>query len=113
MHIRLVNSVVQVNLDSLNNQFFINYLDFLISKVFKILPISEEQPETLRDYLESLIIELKGNQSLISQIKCDANFLSLLGTLQYFVENDCSHRTIKKEVFKCINIIQGLQEKYK
>jgi hypothetical protein len=105
--------MVQVNLDSLNNQFFINYLDFLISKVFKILPISEEQPETLRDYLSSLIIELKGNQSLISQIKYDANFLSLLGTLQYFAENDCSHRTIKKEVFKCINIIQGLQEKYK
>lgn len=105
--------MVQVNLDSLNDQFFINYLNFLISKVYKILPISEEQPETLKDYLESLIIELKGNQSLISQIKHDANFLSLLGTLQYFIENNCTHRVIKREVFKCISIIQGLQEKYK
>lgn len=105
--------MVQVNLDGLNDQFFINYLNFLISKVFKILPISEEQPETLKDYLESLIIEIKGNQSLITQIKSDANFLSLLGTLQYFTENNCTHRVIKREVFKCISIIQGLQEKYK
>lgn len=105
--------MVQVNLDVLNEQFFVNYLNFLISKVFKILPISEEQPETLKDYLSSLIIELTGNQTLISQIKCDANFLSLLGTLQYLTENDCSHKTIKREVFKCIGIIQDLQEKYK
>ena len=105
--------MVQVNYSAIPNEFFINYLNFLISKVFKILPISEEQPETLKDYLEGLIIELKGNQSLISQIKCDANFLSLLGTLQYFIENECSHKVIKREVFKCINIIQGLQKKYK
>lgn len=104
---------MQVNYNVLNDEFFINYLNFLVSKVFKILPISEEQPETLKDYLESLIVELKGNQSLISQIKCDGNFLSLLGTLQYFVENNCSHKVIKREVFKCIKIIQDLQEKYK
>lgn len=104
--------MVQVNLQNLNDQFFMNYLNFLISKVFKILPISEQEPETLKDYLDSLILELKGSQSLIIKIKHDASFVSLLAILQYFTENECSHKVIKKETFRAINIIQGLQKKY-
>lgn len=102
----------QVNLQNLNDQFFMNYLNFLISKVFKILPISEQEPETLKDYLDSLILELKGSQSLIIKIKHDASFVSLLAILQYFTENECSHKVIKRETFRAINIIQGLQKKY-
>lgn len=104
--------MVQVNYSAISDEYLVNYFNFLISKVFKILPISEEQPGTLKDYLESLIIELTGNQSLISQIRRDANFLSLLGTLQYISENNCTHNILRREVFKCIKIIQGLQEKY-
>ena len=108
----MVNSMIQVNYDAISDEFFVNYLNFLISKVFKILPISEQEPDTLRDYLDSLIIELKGSQSLIIKIKHDASFISLLGILQYFAENQCSHKVYKREVFKAINIIQSLQEKY-
>ena len=108
----MVNSMIQVNYDAISDEFFVNYLNFLISKVFKILPISEQEPDTLRDYLDSLILELKGSQSLIIKIKHDANFVSLLAILQYFTENECSHKVIKKETFRAINIIQGIQRKY-
>lgn len=104
--------MVKVNFENLNKQFFVNYLDFLVGRVFKILPIFEEAPDTLKDYLESLIIELKGNQSLIEEIKYDANFLSLLGTLQYFIDNKCNHRTYKREVFHCINIIEKIKNEF-
>lgn len=104
--------MVQVNLQNLNDQFFINYFNFLINRVFKILPISENEPDTLKDYLDSLILELKGSQDLILKIKHDASFVSLLAILQYFTENECSHKVIKRETFRAINIIQGLQKKY-
>lgn len=104
--------MVQVNFDLIHDQFFINYLNFLISKVYKILPIVETEPETIRDYLDSLILELKGSQQLMTKIKHDAKFISLLSTLQYFADNPCTHKVYKREVFKCIKIIQGLQDKY-
>jgi hypothetical protein len=104
--------MVQVNLESLNNQFLVNYLNFLTGRVFKILPISEQEPNTLQDYLSSLVIELKGSQSLIELIRYDANFISLISTLQYFVDNQYTHKVLKREVFKCIKLIQKLQKSY-
>jgi F0F1-type ATP synthase delta subunit len=104
--------MIQVNLECLDDQFFINYFKFLINRIYKILPISETEPHTLNKYLESLILELSGSKELISKIKYDANFISLLATLQYFVDNQYSHNILKREIFKCIHIIQNLQNKY-
>lgn len=104
--------MIQVNLECLDEQFFVNYFKFLTNRIFKILPISESEPQTLCDYLDSLILELSGGKELIAQIKHDANFLSLLATLQYFIDNEYSHDVLKREVFKCIRIIQKLQDKY-
>jgi hypothetical protein len=104
---------IKVNYEMLDNKCFVNYFNFLISSMYKILPIVEEEPETLKSYLESLQIELIGNQSLFEKIRYDANFISLLAILNYFINNECSHKTYKREVFKCINIIEGLKEKYK
>jgi hypothetical protein len=105
--------MIKTNYDVFNDDFFKNYLNFLISKVFKILPISENEPDTLKNYLESLILELSGSRELFNKIRYDANFISLLAILNYFINNECSHKTYKREVFKCINIIEGLKEKYK
>jgi hypothetical protein len=107
-----VIKLVQVNFDVINDQCFINYLNFLVGKVYKILPISESEPDTLKDYLESLLIEVTGDQIIINKIKYDANFLALSGTLQYLIENKCSHKIMRREVFKSIKIIQDLQKKY-
>lgn len=103
---------IQVNYELLNNKCFVNYFNFLISSMYKILPIVEEEPKTLKPYLESLQIELIGNQSLFEKIRYDANFIKLLGTIQFFIENTCEHKVYRKEVFKCINIIEKLLDKY-
>jgi hypothetical protein len=106
--------MVKVNIDNIiDNEFFLNYLNFLIGRVYKILPISEGEPETLRSYLDSLILELLGSKDLILKLKKDASFLSLMATLQSLSENKYSHDVIKREVFKCIDIIKKLIDKYK
>lgn len=104
--------MIKVNYELLDDKCFVNYLNFLIGRFYKILPISEKEPETLRNYLESLLIELQGNQQLIEKIKCDAQFLSLLGTVQFFISNDFTHKVLKRETFKCISITKKLLDKY-
>jgi hypothetical protein len=103
---------IKTRYNYLPTEALINYFEYLIGKVFKILPIFEKEPETLRSYLESLLIELNGNKELIVKLKNDGSFISLLSTLEYFLHNECSHRVYKREIFKCIKIIEKLQEKY-
>ena len=104
--------MIEVRYDMMPNQLFEEYLKFLIGQFYKVLPIQESEPETLKNYLESLLVELIGNQNLIVKIRYDAQFQSLIGIIQYFIDNQCEHKVYKKEVFKCINIIKRLQEKY-
>jgi len=105
--------MVKVHIDNIiDNEFFLNYLNFLIGRVYKILPISESEPETLKSYLDSLILELTGSKDLILKLKKDASFLSLIATLQSLSENQYSHNVIRSEVFKCIDIIKKLIDRY-
>ena len=105
--------MVKVNYDAINDdQFFLNYLNFLINRVYKILPISEDEPVTLKSYLDSLVLELLGSKDLILKLKKDASFLSLISTLQSLSENQYSHNVIRSEVFKCIDIIKKLIDRY-
>ncbi len=106
--------MVKINIDAFNDdEFLVNYLNFLINRVFKILPIFENEPETLNDYLESLLLELTGTKFIVGKLKHDVNFLSLLSILQYISENKCDHKTIKREIFKSIGIVEKLKNKYK
>ena len=105
--------MVKVHIDNIiDNEFFLNYLNFLIGRVYKILPISEDEPVTLKSYLDSLVLELLGSKDLILKLKKDASFLSLIATLQSLSENQYSHNVIRSEVFKCIDIIKKLIDRY-
>lgn len=94
----------------LPDEALINYLNFLVGKFFKILPLKEQREETLLSYLESLQREMIGNKSLIPLLKTHPDFITLLNTLEYFITHkNVEHAVYKKEVFKCISIIKRLQ----
>ena len=104
--------MIDVKYGQIPNKLFCNYLSYLIDKVYKILPLKESETETLQSYLNSLQIELIGSTQLIDVLKDDPKFLTLLNTIQYFISNESDHKTYKREVFKCIRIIESLQNKY-
>ncbi|MCK9319420.1 hypothetical protein [Methanoculleus sp.] len=104
--------MIEVKYENIPDEMLVNYFNFLIGKVYKILPISEKEPDTLKEYLESLILELRGSKELISKLRNEGSFISLLSIIQYFIDNECTHRELKREVFKSIDIIQKLQKKY-
>lgn len=88
------------------------YLQKLVGRIFKILPMREEECETLQVYLNSLMIELIGNRDLICELKYEPDFLTLLGTLEYFVNNRDEVHVYKREIFKMIEIIKDLKRKF-
>lgn len=90
-----------------------NYLDRLVGKVYKILPLWEEREPTLVTYMEELLRELSGCHSFIVAIQYDSLFLSLLSTLQYLIDNPCSDVSdVRRMVFGAITHCKRLQEQY-
>lgn len=89
------------------------YFKNLVNHFFKILPMREENEESLITYMQSLQAELLGCKGLISAIQNDASYLTLLSILQYLIDNpECTVREVKREVFRAISICNKLQAIY-
>lgn len=88
------------------------YMRSLVGQFYKILPIKESGEPSLGKYMESLQRELIGCKDLIIALNHDELFLSLLGILQYLIDNECTVDTVRCEVFKAITICKKLQKKY-
>jgi hypothetical protein len=87
-----------------------NYFRNLVNQFFKILPIRESGESSLITYMQSLQAELLGCKELVTELKNDASYLTLLSILQYLIDNpDCSVPIVKREVFKAISICNRLK----
>lgn len=90
-----------------------NYFKSLVNRFFKILPIREDNEQSLTTYICSLQLELLGCKELICSLNDDPSFLSLLSILQYLIDNpECSVGVVKREVFKAISICNKLKAQY-
>lgn len=93
------------------NKAFKCYLKALINKVYKILPMYEEENKNLRSYLKSLEREMSGCYQIYQSACDDASFLSVIGIVRYLHTDEYNQRTCKQEVFKAIRIIEGIIER--
>lgn len=93
-----------------NRDRLLFYLDTLINSVFKILPLYEERNDGIQTYIESLLFELYGLDKVFD-IKDSYEYVSILSILESIREEvakeNSKKRVIKREVFKCINIIKN------
>ena len=89
------------------------YMNSLVNRFFKILPIREQGDESLVVYLRSFQKELLGCQGLIEGLKHDALFVSLVSILQYLIDHpECSVKSVRREVFNAISVCNKLQSMY-
>lgn len=91
----------------ISDECLATYLTQLVNGVFKILPLHEEESETVKDYIESLQREVIGFYSLTDEPR----FLKIVSTLEYLAQGEYSHSTCKREVFKCIHILEEIRDK--
>lgn len=97
----------------MRNEAMNQYMRGLVDRFFKILPLWEKQEDSLPTYLESLLLELKGFNALMSALNDDRDYVALLAILQYLVGNpDTQIRVVKREVFRAISICNKLRAKY-
>lgn len=90
-----------------------NYFHNLVNQFFKILPMRENDEESLCIYMKSLQSELIGCKALIPDIRENSLFLTLLAILQYLSDNPaCSVVEVKREVFRAISVCNKLQSIY-
>lgn len=92
-------------------ELFESYLDSLVGRFYKIMPMYEDNDPTLKSYLEGLCRELSGSKSLILALNNNPYFIQLISTIQYFIDNDFDKKICKKEVMKCIDISKKLKKK--
>lgn len=85
-----------------------DYVELLIDKLFKIIPMKEQNVETLHLYLESFQRELIGSVPFLC-IKGNASLYTVISTIQFFIDNDFDTSICKKEVFKCISTLKKLK----
>lgn len=104
---------IQTKYYAIPNPYFANYFKFLIGKVWKILPMSEENNIYLKEYMEGLQRELIGNMNLVEDLKYDGYFITLLNKIEYLINEDYSHAICRKEVLESVSIIEKLHDKYK
>ena len=85
------------------------FLGDLIGEIYKVLPLKEEKNAFLVDYIDSLLIQLKGATITYPELSSNSKYTSVINSIQYFHDNDFTERQCKREVFRCINIIQKIQ----
>lgn len=104
--------MIEVKYGMLPKENFCRYFEFLINKTYKILPLKEEKSDTLKSYLESYQRELIGNMDLVPLLVDEPKFITVLNTMQFLISEEYSDKICKREVFKCIHILEEINEKY-
>lgn len=89
------------------------YMRGLVDRFFKILPLWEDNEESLSEYLDSLLLELEGFNGLMYALHDDRDFVTLLAILRYFIDYpETNTHTVKREVFRAISICNKLRARY-
>ena len=104
--------MIEVKYGMLPKENFCRYFEFLINKTYKILPLKEEKSETLKSYLESFQRELIGNMDLVNILVDEPKFITVLNTMQFLISEEYSDKICKREVFKCIRILEDINNRY-
>lgn len=93
---------------TVTDRLFENYLDRLVPRFFKIMALNDDKNPTLNDYLKRMQRELTGSKNLINVLNDDARFMTLISTLQFFIDNG----VVNSDVKNCISISQELKRYY-
>lgn len=92
----------------LPDELLIAWVDELIPSLFKMLPMKEEESSTLSIYNEKLISRLLGAESLVNELKSNADFAELIVILECLsIQDDFSY--YRSDVFEAIGIVNKIK----
>ena len=87
-----------------------NFFKSLVNRFFKILPMREQNEDSLVTYMNGLQLELLGAQGLLGELRNDTAYITLLSILQYMIDSpNVDVPIVKREVFNCISLCNKLK----
>ena len=99
----------------MHNTYETIYYKSLRGKVFKILPLYEEQNDGLGRYIASLINEMEGFLYRVKSQDALQEMLSIIATSESLYDislfMDVPSDEIKSEIFKCLSVVNRLVER--
>ena len=96
-----------------DSELVYKYFRNLVNQFFKILPMREDNEESLPTYIASLHAELLGCGQVMEPLKDNPSFITLVSILQFLKDYpDCSVSVTKREVFKAISICNKFRDQY-
>lgn len=86
------------------------FLNGLTGSIYKILPLKEDENTFLSEYLDSLVIQLKGAEETYPELSSNVKYIYIVNIVQYFCNHPFTVKQCKREVFKCIRNINTIQK---
>lgn len=83
------------------------YVELLVGKIFKLLPMKEQDNPTLLKYHESLMVELTGFSFVAKEHVDKALLVSIISSINGLLDID-DMKLYKRKVFECINATKRL-----
>lgn len=80
--------------------------------IFKLLPLYEEQQEGqdvhLDVYMADLWDELIGAQALFPELADDVDYITILNTVRFLMDNECELDVWKRRVLKMVRMLNEM-----
>lgn len=93
---------------TLPDEMLVTYVNGMISKVWKMMPMKESKTETLTKYIESILREFIGQKELVNELRENEEFQTILGILENLLNQD-DFTKFRSDVFKVINLIDRIK----
>lgn len=86
------------------------HLDGLINKLFKIIPLKENNDKNLDRYIDSLCVDLLGSSFTFRELLKNQNYITIVNTIEYLRVYEYDFVKCKREVFKCISLVEKIKK---
>lgn len=98
--------------DNISDELLARYIKSLVNCFFKILPMRENDEESLALYMEGLRREMVGCSNLFPALQEEPMYLTLLCILQNFIDTpDMDIVDVKRDVFSAISVCKKLSNR--
>lgn len=78
------------------------YLNSLVGKLFKIIPLKENETDTLPSYIDSLSIEINGGMITFPVLASNDKYITIANIINCLNKEAFAFEIVKREVFKAI-----------
>lgn len=93
----------------MKNKDLNKYLDVLINKIWKIMPLMQENQENALKYIKSLNVELKGAKNYFSS----TYFTSIVFSIDGLSSGITDYNVVRAKVLECINYVNRIKKEIK